>query len=93
MATKPIDEFEIEVVRVARVKVLAYQPPHPGRVSGPPEDCYEPTPEDIEFELLLDVGRGVVVDLEPTDDEREAVLDEYRERCASRRADARERDE
>lgn len=36
---------------------LAYTPPQPGFISGPPEDCYPDEPSEIEFYTLTYKGK------------------------------------
>lgn len=47
---KLIREINLNVV------VTSYCPGDPGRISGPPEDCYPPEPAEIEFDLFTCTG-------------------------------------
>jgi hypothetical protein len=41
--------------------ILSYYPGDPGRLSGPPEHCYPPEPEEVEWELCDEEGNILVV--------------------------------
>ena len=34
-----------------RIRILSYTPADPGRLFGPPEHCWPPAPEEMEWEL------------------------------------------
>ena len=52
-------ELDVSVV------IGRYTPGRPGFISGPPEDCYEAEPADVELEAVLLEGEGRVVDVLP----------------------------
>ena len=60
-----------------------YTPEDIGRVSGPPEYCYPPEPEQFEITKLLINGQESNIEL--TDAQYESIKDEaLREMCESR---------
>jgi len=38
------------------IVILSYTPADPGRIIGPPEDCYPPEPSEAEFDLVDSAG-------------------------------------
>ncbi len=49
---KTNQEYEIWIEIPVKVRVTHYTPGDPGRLSGPPENCYPPEPEEIAFEVI-----------------------------------------
>jgi len=45
-------EHEIWIEIPVKVRVTYYSPADPGRLSGPPEDCYPPEAAEIGFEII-----------------------------------------
>lgn len=74
--TIPVSDLPIEI------EIESYSPGDPGRFSGPPENCYPPEAEEVEFTARL---FGTELDLmkwpeEDYDNLRQLVLDEIHER-------------
>ncbi len=57
-------------------RVTAYRPAVPGRVSGPPEDCYPPEAAEFEYEIL-NLDRTPAPDAEVTGNDEDRLIDEY----------------
>jgi hypothetical protein len=51
--------------------ILSYYAGDPGRLSGPPEHCYPPEPEEVEWEICNDEGYPLIMQI--TDDELEDI--------------------
>jgi hypothetical protein len=75
-------ELEIYVEVAVLVRVTAYTPGDPGRVSGPPEACYPPEAEEIEFEVI---GMPSIDELENSEKIYDMVLEAYTERLEDHR--------
>jgi hypothetical protein len=61
-------------------RVTHYRPFVPGRISGPPEDCYPSEGAEFEFELLKANGKGkpmLWLQEKMTDDDINQLQDEY----------------
>lgn len=56
------DENGVEQDVTYYYRVLSYTPADEGRTSGPPERCYPPEPEILEFQLYRDEGRTVLME-------------------------------
>src|SRR3990167_5197015 len=97
-------EHKYRVFAVGRefLVVAAVQPGSPGRLSGPPEDCYPADPPEIEvdsIEMKLGTRRRVIQWDALNDKAQDAILDDimeqwsdaaasYRQEYAERRNDA-----
>ena len=75
-------ELEIYVEFPVRIRVTHYTPGDPGRVSGPPEACYPPEAEEIEFEVI---GMPSIDELENSEKIYDMVLAAYTERLEDHR--------
>lgn len=57
-------------------RVTHYRPHVPGRISGPPEDCYPA--EEAEFEYtILNIDGTPAPDVDVSDDDWSRLIDEY----------------
>lgn len=51
-------DIEVRVCGIPAIaRVTFYRPGSPGCLSGPPDRCYPPEPEELEYELLDRRGR------------------------------------
>jgi len=50
MTTITIENYKIEVL------VTHYFPGDPGKINGPPENCYPPEPSEIEYEIVTETN-------------------------------------
>jgi len=71
--SEPLRTFPFVLDREVTVRVHRYSPGRRGRVSGPPEDCYEAEASEIEADAID--ASGHVYEL--TAEELAAVRDEY----------------
>lgn len=55
--------FEIELDDIPVRVELEFYPGDPGRTYGPPEDCWEPTPSDLEVQSLVNLLTGEEITL------------------------------
>lgn len=78
-----IDSFPVSVSGIPAIaKVEEYRPGDPGRLTGPPERCYPPEPEEVEYTLHDRKGYPAPW-LEQMADERDVerqILDQIHER-------------
>lgn len=72
------------------VKVLRFSPADPGRLYGPPENCYPPESAEVDFDLFHD---GELVNLDFfTDLEMDSITEQVIEAIESKaEADAEDR--
>jgi hypothetical protein len=76
-----MSDFNTKVQGIPCVcRVTHYRPAVPGRISGPPEDCYPDEPSEFEFELLNTSGKGAPMfwlQKKVTDEDEARLQDEY----------------
>lgn len=61
MSLLTVDTYpEIAGVEVRAEVLLDYKPGHPGKLYGPPENCFPPEPSEVEIMnvVLYDTGKG-----------------------------------
>jgi len=60
------------------VDITSYYEGDPGRISGPPEDCYPPEPAEVEFEITCELaGLADILMEEYYEGIEEMILEEY----------------